>query len=116
VRIRFQADADVDPDIGRGLLRRQPSLDWRPAQGLIPDGTPDSEVLRVAARDGRVLVSCDVRTIMGHFTTFVAQQSSPGVILIPSLLSVGEAIERLLLSWSSWSAEELENQIRWLNR
>jgi predicted nuclease of predicted toxin-antitoxin system len=114
VRIRFQADADLDPDIGRGLVRQEPAIDWRPAQGFIADATPDPEVLQLAADGGRVLVSGDVGTIPRHFTTFIATRSSPGAILIPSNATVGEAIEKLLIVWLSWTAEEIENQIWWL--
>jgi predicted nuclease of predicted toxin-antitoxin system len=114
LRIRFQADADLDPDIGRGLARQEPAIDWRPAQGFIADATPDSEVLRLAADGGRVLVSADVSTIPRHFATFVATRSSPGAILIPSNATVGEAIEKLLIVWLSWTAEDIENQIWWL--
>jgi len=35
VRIRSQADADPDLDIGRGILRREPTIAWRPAQRFI---------------------------------------------------------------------------------
>jgi hypothetical protein len=45
LRISFQADADLDPDIARGFRRREPSLDFRNAAGIIPDGTPDAAVL-----------------------------------------------------------------------
>ena len=37
MKIRFQADADIDPDIRKG------------PGGTIPDGTLDPEVLRIAA-------------------------------------------------------------------
>lgn len=114
MKIRFQADADLDPDIGRGLIRRETRIDWRPAQGFIPDATPDSEVLRLAAAAGRVLVSRDVRTIPSHFAAFTASHRSPGVILIPPGTSVGDAIEKLLIAWLSWAAEDIEDQIRWL--
>jgi predicted nuclease of predicted toxin-antitoxin system len=104
----------VDPNIGRGLVRREPTVDWRAAQGFIADATPDLEVLQLAADDGRVLVTGDVSTIPGHFAAFVATRSSPGVILIPSDTIVGEAIERLLLAWVSWAPEDIEDQIWWL--
>jgi hypothetical protein len=114
VKIRFQADADLDPDIGRGLIRREPSVDWRSAQGCFPNGTLDPEVPGVCADTGRVLVSRDVRTLPGHFAAFAANRISPGIILVHSGISIGVAIERLLIVWLSWTAEEMENQIRWL--
>ncbi len=114
MKICFQADADLDPDIGRGLVRQEPAIDWRPAQGFVSDATPDAGVLEIAAAERRVLVSRDVSSMPGHFAEFVTIRSSPGVVLIPPGTSVGDAIERLLVAWLAWTAEDLENQIRWL--
>lgn len=112
--IIFQADANLDPDVGRGLRRREPSLDFRPSADVIPDGTPDAKVLRVAAEAGRVLVTRDVRTIRVHFQEFIAERESPGVLLIPSSRSTGAAIEGLLMVWLTWTPEDLRNQVRWI--
>ena len=114
MRIAFQADSDLDPDIARGLRRKDPSLDFRNAAGIIPDGTPDAEVLGVAADAGRVLVTRDVRTMRVHFQQFVAGRESPGVLLIPSSRSIGAAIEGILMVWLTWTPEDLRNQVRWL--
>ena len=114
MRIAFQADADLDPDIGRGLRRREPSLDFRRSAGIIPDSAPDAEVLRIAAEAGRVLVSRDVRTMWAHFQKFIAERESPGVLLIPSSRSTGAAIEGLLTVWLTWTPEDFRNQVRWL--
>jgi hypothetical protein len=114
LRITFQADSDLDPDIARGLRRKDPSLDFRNAAGIIPDGTPDAEVLRVAADAGRVLVTRDVRTMRVHFQQFVAGRESPGVLLIPSSRSIGAALEGILMVWLTWTPEDLRNQVRWL--
>jgi len=62
VKVRFQADANLDPDIGLGLQRRDSSIDYRPAFGVIPDRMLDPDVLGLAAEDGRVLVTNDLRT------------------------------------------------------
>ena len=96
MRIRFQAAADLHPAIGRGLVRREPAVDWRPAQKFIPDGTPDSAVLQLAADDGRVLVSRDAKTMPRQFAAFVTS-SWPGVILIPASVTIGEAIEECVI-------------------
>jgi len=111
---RFQADADLNPEIGRGLRRRELSIDFRAAVGVIADGTPDSEVLQIAAEDGRVLVSRDVTTMPGHFARFVVEHESPGMLLVPSSRSIGTVIEGLLLVWLTWTPEDLRNQARWL--
>ena len=111
---RFQADADLNPEIGRGLRRREPSIDFRAAVGVIADGTPDSEVLQIAAEDDRVLVSRDVRTMPENFARFIAQRESPGILLVPSRRPLGSVIEGLLMVWLTWTPEDLRNQARWL--
>jgi hypothetical protein len=114
LKIIFQADASLDPDIGRGLRRREPSIDFQSAAGFIPDGTPDPEVLRVAADAGRVLVTADVRTMLVHLSGFIEERESPGVVLIPSTRSIAEAIDGLLVLWLTLTPSDLHNQVRWL--
>ena len=72
MKIRFQADADIDPDIRKGLLRREPAIDFQAALGIIPDGILDLKVLEIAADDDRVLISGDLRTMSVPFQNFVA--------------------------------------------
>jgi Domain of unknown function (DUF5615) len=114
LKIKFQADADIDPDICRGLCRREPSIDFEGHVGVIPDRTPDPEVLRLAAETGRVLVSADVKTMLVHFAEFITYHNSPGVILIPSSRSLSSIIEGLLLAWLDWTPEQVRNQALWL--
>ena len=114
MKIAFQADADLDPDIGNGLRRRMPAIDFRDAGAVIPDGTPDMVVLGIAADDGRVLVSRDLHTMARHLRGFLTHRDSPGVILVPSTRSIGEAIERLLFVWQTWTPGDVRNQARWL--
>jgi hypothetical protein len=116
VKIRFQADANLDPDIGRGLQRRAPTLDYRPASGLIPDSMQDLDVLKLAAADGRLLVTADLRTMVGHFASFIESMDSPGLLLVPAWTPVGAVIEGVIMCWLSWDAEEMRNQVRWLPR
>lgn len=54
MNLRFLADADLNPAIGRGLRRREPAISFQAAEGVIPDGMPDPEVLRMAADLNRV--------------------------------------------------------------
>ncbi|HEX3684242.1 MAG TPA: hypothetical protein VHU83_17035 [Bryobacteraceae bacterium] len=107
MKIRFQADADLHPGIGRGLEALEPAIDFRLAQGVIPDGTPDLGVLRFAAKAGRVLVTRDARTMGKHFVAFTANDDSPGIILTPSRVGIGEAIRRLHNFWLNVTAEEM---------
>ena len=114
MKIRFQADADLNPHIQKGVLLREPLIDFRPAAGRIPDAMPDPEVLRLAAEDGRVMVSRDLRTMGVHFRRFIASNESPGLLLLPSTRSVGAVIEGLLFVWQNWTPDDLRNQAKWL--
>ncbi|MBM3765001.1 MAG: hypothetical protein FJW32_06385 [Acidobacteria bacterium] len=116
MNIRFQADANLDPDIARGVQLREPSIDFRPARGVLADGTLDPEVLRIAAADGRVLVTRDVRTMRGHFEEFLKSSDSPGILLISNGHSTGTAIDGLLYVWLTWTEDQLRNQIHFLPR
>ncbi len=106
-RIRFQADADFDMTIVRGLRRRQPAIDIQSADDAGLRGVPDLDVLASCARQGRVLLSHDKRTMPVHFATFMANGGqSPGVFLIDQSVSIGVAIESLNLVWAASEPEE----------
>lgn len=75
-------------------------------------GVPDPEVLALAAEQDRILVSHDFQTMPRHFGDFLqARGSSPGVLVVPQSLPIGEAIEELVLIWGASDAEEWENRI-----
>lgn len=67
MKIRFQADADLDGRISRGLKRRSQDIDIRTAASAGFARLKDPEVLRLSAEVGRVLVSQDRRTMTAHF-------------------------------------------------
>lgn len=79
---RFLADADFKSAILGGEKRRELSLDFLTAQAARLEGVPDPEVLAIAEREGRILVSHDHRTMPRHFADFLRENQSPGVFLI----------------------------------
>jgi hypothetical protein len=114
MKIRFQADADLNQIILLAAVRREPSIDFLTAEtaGLV--GLKDPEVLVVAAGDGRVLVSHDQKTMPRHFAEFSAHTPSPGLLLIPQHLSIAAAVEDILLIWGASEVEEWVNRLRYL--
>jgi hypothetical protein len=74
----------------------------------------DADVLAVAAREARILVSHDFGTMPHHFREFVALQQSPGVFLISQELAVGVAVEAFLLIADASEAGEWENHLTYL--
>jgi len=57
VKIRFQADADLNEDIVAGVRRREPGIDFQTAEEAGLRGLVDERVLELAAADGRTLVT-----------------------------------------------------------
>jgi predicted nuclease of predicted toxin-antitoxin system len=110
--IRFLADASLHDAIVSGCRRREPAMDFLSANEAKLEGVPDPEVLALAAEQDRILVTHDFQTMPQHFGDFLQLQgSSPGVLLVPQYLPIGEAIEELVLIWSTSDAEEWENRI-----
>ncbi len=110
--IRFLADADLNEGIVAGCLRREPEMDFLSANDADLEGVPDPEVLALAAAQDRILVSHDFQTMPRHFGDFLqAANSSPGVLLVPQRVAVGEAIEELVLIWNASDAHEWQNRI-----
>jgi hypothetical protein len=110
--IRFLADADLNEGIVTGCLRREPTLDFLSANAAKLVGVPDPKVLALAADQDRILVSHDFQTMPRHFGDFLQVRGfSPGVLLVPQYLPIGEAIEELVLIWGASDAVEWENRI-----
>ncbi len=111
--VRFLADASLRGAIVRGCRRREPSVDFLSAIDANLAGVPDPDVLALAAAQERVLVSHDFQTMPRHFADFLeAQEFSPGLILVPQYLPIGEAIDELLLIWGASEPEEWYNRIQ----
>jgi hypothetical protein len=114
VKIKFLADEDLRRAIVVGVRRQEPSVSFLHAFDVGAAGKDDRAVLRIAANEGRVLVSHDFRTMPRHFRQFIAEQPSPGLILIPQKLKLRLAIEELLIIWLASEAEDWINQVCYL--
>src|SRR5437016_1646601 len=94
---RFQADADLNQNIVLATIRREPAIDFQSANSADLVKRPDPEVLAIAARTGRLLVTHDQRTMPWHFAEFIAAQVSPGLLVVPQHLPIAPVVENLLL-------------------
>jgi predicted nuclease of predicted toxin-antitoxin system len=110
MKVRFQADADLNAEIVAGVLRQEARIDFQTAdEAHLLRQLPDPEVLALAAQEHRILVTHDRRTMPRHFADFIRQHSSPGVFVIAQTVSVRVAIEELLLVWAASEREEWRN-------
>jgi hypothetical protein len=108
--VRYQADADLNQAIVTGVLRREPTVDFQNALAAGLEGVKDSDVLALAAQQGRILVSHDRRTMPVEFAAFIVANKSSGVIIVSRKVAIEVVIEELLLIRAVSSAEE------WINR
>ncbi len=115
--IRFLADADLNQAIVSGTSLREAAIDFLSAAEADLEGIHDPDVLDVAARLGRILVSHDVSTMPVHFARFLREgKQSPGVLLVSQAAALGEVVDALVLVWSASSPADWANQIHHLPR
>ena len=111
MKVRYQADTDLNEDILAGVQRRAPEIDFQTASEAELENLSDLEVLALAALEGRILVTHDRRTMPTHFGKFVENNKSPGLIVISQKTDILSAIEELILIWMASEAEEYVNSI-----
>ena len=111
MKMRLQADNDLDHRIVTATRRLDPTIDFQTAPLAGLHRIPDDQVLALAAQQGRILVSHDRRTMPRHFERFIASQTSPGLIIVSRKLPIGRAAEWLHLLWTASEAEEYVNSI-----
>lgn len=116
MHVRFQADYDFNQKIVRAVLYLHPTIDFQTGHKAGLKGLPDDQVLAIAAREGRILVSHDLSSMPVHFGNFITVQDSPGVFLISQDLPIKIAVEELVMVWGASEAEEWINTITWLPR
>src|SRR5713226_3912960 len=113
--IRFQADADFNQIIVNAIARRYPEIDFRTATVAGLAGLKDADVLALAARDNRILITHDHSTMPRHFGEFIRATPSPGLIVVPQQsLPVREVVDALILIWAVTQPEEWVNRIAYL--
>lgn len=113
--LRLAADENLNNDIVRGLVRRQPELDIVRLQDVGLSGADDQAVLEWAAHEGRILLTHDVSTIT-KYAHQRAQAGQPmlGVFEVGRGVSVGRAIEDVLLLAECSLDGEREGRVQYL--
>jgi hypothetical protein len=114
VRVRFQADVDLNEDIVAATLRERPQILFRRAAESQLHGLHDPEVLAVAAAQGAILVTSDQATMPSHFATFIQANDSPGVLVVPQKYAVAPIAASPVLVWEASTAEEWRNVLLYL--
>lgn len=112
---RFVADENFNNHIVRSLLRLRPDLDIVRVQDVGLRTTDDPTILDWAAREHRILLSHDIRTIPRFaYERVKSDLPMPGVFVVSADVEVVDVVEEILLL-ADYSLEgEWENQVRYL--
>ena len=103
----------ISPDVARAIRARGYDCISTQEAGLL--GVPDDEQMSFAVRDDRVLVTFNIEDFQAlHANYTEGNRSHPG-ILISTEVQIPTLIQRLFNFLRSMTAEEMRNQIRWLN-
>jgi hypothetical protein len=112
MKVRFLADANLDYQIVEGVCRRQVWI-FSPPTLPVFTGRMTCWFWIAAAQQG-VLVTHDKRTMPTAFGEFLLDRHSSGVLIVPAHVSVGPAVEALLLFWSLYETEDWSDRIMYL--
>lgn len=113
--LAWAADENLNQDILRGLLRRDPMIDILRVGDVGLSGADDPTVLAWAADEGRVLLTHDVATMTRYAYDRVRQGlPMPGVFEVPLELDIGHVIEDVFLLTAYSLEGEWEGQVRYL--
>lgn len=113
--ILFLADENLNNDIVRGILRRNPELDIVRVQDVGLSGVADPAILEWAAQVNRVLLTHDVTTITKYaYDRVRLGQAMPGVFEISRAAAIRTVIEDVLLLAEYSLDDEWEGQVCYL--
>ncbi|MFP3941597.1 MAG: DUF5615 family PIN-like protein [Acidobacteriota bacterium] len=108
-------DENFDARILHGLRRRLATLDALRVQDVGLLGAEDPLVLAWAAAEGRILLTHDAATMPRYAYERVGRHEPlAGVVVVPGELSVGLAIEDLVLLLELSGSEDLTDQVLYL--
>ncbi|MFL5805878.1 MAG: DUF5615 family PIN-like protein [Roseiflexaceae bacterium] len=113
--LRLAADENFNNDIVRGIIRRNPQIDVVRVQDAGLAGADDPTVLAWSAQTQRVLLTHDAATITYYaYERVRAGQAMPGVFEVRRGVSLGQAIEDILLIAECSLEGEWDGQVRYL--
>lgn len=108
-RSRSRSDVDLNEGIVAAVIRREPRIEFVKATAGGLTGLSDPEVLALAASTGRVLVTHDQKTMPGHFATFLQASRCPGVLVVPQRYPVAFVAAESVLIWEASTPDEWQN-------
>lgn len=111
--MKFLTDENFEGAIFRGLLRHKPDIDLVRVQDVGLMEADDPEILEWADQEGRILLTHDRRTMPRYAYERMAEDKSiAGMIVMKPTISVGQAIEEILLIEAVYTSKEWINMVQ----
>ena len=115
MNLRFQADADLKYAIVKAVRQREPSIDFASAAESGLENMNDPELLERAAREGRIVVSHDRRTMLAHFRARLeAGKPSPDLFVVSQGAPLGPVVSAIVVAWAASEPLEWRDQVHHL--
>lgn len=113
--MKYLADENFHGDVLRGILAAFPDLDIIRVQDTDFIGAKDEILLEEAARQGAILITHDVQTMTKHaYDRIRAGLPMPGIIEVAEDLSIGKAIDELLIVIGAGNPADFENLVTYI--
>ncbi len=112
--LRVATDENFDGRVLRALLNRLPGLDVVRIQDSEVSGAADMQVLTWAAREGRVLLTRDRRTMIQPVRERISAGKPVSGVILLRRAPIGRIIEDLKLAISVYENADLRDQVVYL--
>jgi hypothetical protein len=113
--LRLLTDENFNDKILRALRRRLRSFDYIAVHLGGMSGFTDEQLLEWAAKESRVIVTHDVKTMPRHAVSRIAEGlQMPGLVVVPNQLDVGRAVADLEGLFECSAESDLNNRIYYL--
>ncbi|MEE3716172.1 DUF5615 family PIN-like protein [Tumidithrix elongata RA019] len=113
--LRFLSDENLNGDIVRGLLLRQPDLDLLRVQDVGLQELDDPAILDWAANNERIVLTHDRATMPDFaYARLLKGQQMSGLFVINDRILVRQAIEELILLITCSEQKEWKNIVLYL--
>jgi len=112
--IRLYLDEDVHGDLG--VVLRQRGYDVLTVGEAKRNGLSDAQQLAYAAKEGRTIFSFNAADFIALHLDYLSQELTHSGIIISKQIPIGETVRRLLYLLDHVTADEINNQLRWLQK
>jgi predicted nuclease of predicted toxin-antitoxin system len=113
--LRLLSDEDLPFALIRALKRSQADVDVVRVQEVGLRSQPDQVVLEWAAQNGRILISRDRKTLVQEaYDRIWSNRAMPGVLMLRNRLSLGKAVEDILVIAICCAPEEMQDRVIYL--